>query len=130
MRFASLRSSLSPLSRCPCPSLSLSLSISHHPSLRHCHRYVVVVPLASSFPLVIVSLPPRLLPLTCPPCEQLLAVMGLGAGPSDGVVLLPPHRSSFLFLMLLLVVLAILPPAPAALWEGLYTITDIVVDAT
>ena len=110
MRFASLRSSLSPLSCCPCPLLSLSLSISHHPSLHHCHCYVVVVLLASSFPLIIVSLPPCLLPLTCPPCEQLRAVVGLGAGPLDGVVLLPPRRSSFLFLMLLLVILAILPP--------------------
>ena len=112
MRFASLRLSLSPLSHCPCMSLSLSLSISCHPSLHHCHCYVIVVPLplASSFPLIIVSLPPHLLPLTCPPCEKLLAVVGLGAGPSDGVILLPPCCSSFLFLMLLLVVLAILHP--------------------
>ena len=54
-------------------------------------------------PLIIISPPPCLLPLTCPPCEQLLVAVEVGAGPSVGVVLLPPCCSSFLFLLLLFI---------------------------
>ena len=131
MRFAGLRSIHPPL--CTGHPLSSSLSLCHCRHVCHSFFIVIIIPitivllslsvvvviavhLPSSWspsllslslscwhchflpPLVIISLP-----LTCLPCEQLLIAVEVGAGPSVGVVLLPPCRSSFLFLLLLFI---------------------------